>query len=865
MGSYEAADLERQLERAEATLRTLRKALDSNAKAARNSHQLRITLNSIGDGVIATDTEGQVTRMNPAAEVMTGWREAEALGRSFNEVFRIFRDSGGQPQPDLAKDVLRKQRKVHLGPDTLLVARDGRRFRISDSATPIFEPSDGSLRGMVLVFSNVTEAYRLRREASRRERHLSELYDTAPVGIFTSHPDGRALSANQAMAEILDFKSSEEAVAYYDRLGMQLYDDPEDRNKMLSVILAEGVIRGFVFRARTRTGRLRWLQLDAVLTTYSGGEKVINGFVTDVTDRGLERERQLRREEGSRRLIGQIRHLLSSRAENLDHAITRLLSVLGKVCNADRAYLFRLDRTARTMTNTHEWCDDDIEAFRNQLQEQPLDIAPRWSKHLLRGETLKIRRVNDLPESWAKERKLFQSQQIQSIIGIPLVWGGEVCGFAGFEAVREPYVWQDEEIYLLATCAELAFSVLEQQRIEDERATLVKQLREARDHAEAAAQAKDDFLAIMSHEMRTPLNPIMGFVELLRETLEDSQDRQFLDIIEGAAKRQLGLIDSILNYSRLNRGKVTPRFTDFNLMELCEDALAAACPSAGHLDLEIVNGELEEAIPPDLTIRSEPNMLMQVLGNLLHNACKYTEKGSVKLHVGLRIEEDRDPVLCFCVEDSGPGIAREMIERLFEPFTQADTSMSRQFGGAGLGLAICFQITKALLGNIWVESRPGEGARFYVEVPVEYSEAPVASPTTEEGGLQLSRPLNVLVVEDEEDNARYATSVIERAGGKSERATDAGAALDKTREGTFDAILIDYSLPQVDGLELSRKIAGQAGGRNTGTPRILLTADCRDHLADRARLAGLAEVLHKPVSAHRLVEVLDAVSSANKS
>lgn len=849
--------LERRLAEAERTISQLSDALNGDARRLwQNAHQLTLTIESIGDGVITTGLDLRIQRMNATAERMTGWPISDAEGRTLDEIFHTIHAHNRTPRENPAQQVLSAGHRFGLADDIILISRFGKQFHISDSASPIVDPRDGTIHGVVLVFQDRSEAHALRSELETSERHFRELYENAPFGIFTTHVKGYALGVNPAMARILEAPSSAHALAHYRSLQHDLYADPQDREHMLKVLREEKMIRDFLFQARTMKGNFRWLKMDALLSPGDPAQQVIEGFCHDVTLLREEQARRLQREENSRIMLGEMRELLNAPREKANAIVHQLLGRLGELCGADRSYLFRFRSSRGTMTNTHEWCAPGISSHIGELQDMPVADFPCYAKQIMRGETIKITDVRDLPESWAREREIFEAQHIKSLLGIPLFAEGRFFGFAGFDSVQTQRDWNPEESYLLASSADLIVAVLRRAEADLERAELVIQLREARDVAEAANRAKDDFLAIMSHEMRTPLNPIMGFAELMMETTEDPQERGFLEIIRQAAARQLGLIDSILNFSRLNRGAVNPVFSEFCLYEACQDALMAAEPLAHHLTLQMRNGTFHAEVPESMVVYAEQNMLAQILSNLLQNACKYTKDGQVTLHLGLEQRNDQ----CYfqaCVEDTGPGIDTDLQERLFQPFVQADTSLTREFEGAGLGLAICNQLVRTLGGSICVDSEIGLGSRFYVELPVQVtaaSEAQLESVPREE--WRLSHPLHVLIVEDRRDNALYAAAVIQRLGGTSEHVDSGDKAIEVLETKTYDAVLLDIGLPKVDGVEIARRLRRSAGP-NQDIPLVAVTADARISASSADIDAAIDHVLHKPVTPSALLKVLD--------
>lgn len=284
-----------------------------------------------------------------------------------------------------------------------------------------------------------------------------------------------------------------------------------------------------------------------------------------------------------------------------------------------------------------------------------------------------------------------------------------------------------------------------------------QELIHAKEEAEAANAAKDDFLAVMSHEMRTPLNPIIGYADILLQSCNTEPESTYIETIQSAANRQLQLINDILDYMRMYRGKVTPSTEPFNIVDLCELVLFDAKVSANGLELKFENGIHGNPVPHDLSIDSDLMMLRRVLENLVGNACKYTREGSITLSISQDTENTK--LYLIKVEDTGIGIDAETQTRLFDPFSQGESSYTRSYEGAGLGLAICKKLTQILGGEISVESTLKKGSCFTLEMPFQIEEEGFDDHKSRNEAHTLpifSQEFDTLIVEDKPENAQIA-------------------------------------------------------------------------------------------------------------
>lgn len=362
----------------------------------------------------------------------------------------------------------------------------------------------------------------------------------------------------------------------------------------------------------------------------------------------------------------------------------------------------------------------------------------------------------------------------------------------------------------------------------------------ARLEAERASRLKSAFLANMSHEIRTPLNGVLGLTRLLRETKLSGDQEEIVSSLEASGRTLLALVNDILDLSKIESGKIEVVKEPYDLTALIEDLEKAFRPTAERKKLKLI---VENASMP-IGLDGDVVKVRQVLQNLLSNAIKFTRQGEVILRF-----KRLGSVIRFEVQDTGIGIAEEALGRIFRPFEQADSSTSRHHGGSGLGLAICRHLVRAMDGRMDVESRYGEGSTFWFELPFEPAlppavtiSAPVSAPTP------LPQERTLLLVEDNEVNARLVISFLRRRGFVVDLAEDGDRALEIAREKAYDLVLMDIHLPKKDGLETTRDLrAGVAGPAYQKTPIVALTASAIKGERERCLAAGMNDFLTKPI------------------
>jgi len=369
------------------------------------------------------------------------------------------------------------------------------------------------------------------------------------------------------------------------------------------------------------------------------------------------------------------------------------------------------------------------------------------------------------------------------------------------------------------------------------RRLMEQETRAARDRAEAAAAARSSFLANMSHEIRTPMNAIIGFTELLIGTPLADDQRRHLQTVQQASRSLLGLLNDILDTAKLDRGAIELEDLDFSLRELCEQVCATQRLAAENKGLAL---QLEYPAQLQEFYRGDALRLQQVLTNLLGNAVKFTAQGRVCLHV-----QGEPGAIRLIVEDTGIGIAADRLEKIFEPFAQADASMSRRFGGTGLGTTISRQLVELMGGRLRVESSLGEGSRFIVELPLRAGQRLVQQ--THQVLPQLAS-LNILAADDVPQNLELLQLNLQRLGHQVTCVADGQAAVEAFISGHFDLVLMDVQMPLVDGLEASRRIrALEATQQRAPIPIIALTASVLDQDRQAALDAGMNGFASKPL------------------
>jgi len=482
------------------------------------------------------------------------------------------------------------------------------------------------------------------------------------------------------------------------------------------------------------------------------------------------------------------------------------------------------------------------------------DYSSITSGEMQRGLTVVNNDSKTDPRTAADYDRSYAATGERAYVAMPLLREGRWVASL-WASVDEPRVWTREEVALVQAVAERTWTAIEKLRAETEQKRLLESVQEARDAAEKANQLKDEFLATLSHELRNPLNVILGYSELLLRMREIEQSPRLVQMGEALrrnAQSQSQLINDLLDLSRLQRGKISLNQETVSLPAIIDNAVETVRTDAATKGVEIrlhANDQL-------LLVEGDRLRLQQIAWNILNNAVKFTPSGG-RIEIALNNEGER---AAFVVTDTGQGIDPGFLPHVFEMFRQADGSNRRRHGGMGIGLALVRQLVQLHGGTISAESDgPNRGSRFTVRLPLLRETAPLAVSAPAAAELNVFSHTSFLILDDSEDSIAMMKELLKLAGAEVVTATSGVDALRIASENEFDVILSDISMPEMDGFEFLERLRKIDGRQDV--PVIAITGFGRSDDIERAHAAGFYSHLTKPIDLLALTVVLEQLAA----
>jgi PAS domain S-box-containing protein len=788
------------------------------------------------DLLAAVDLDWNVVEVNETVGRRLG-QPAEALvGRSILDLYPP--EFRGQALICLQRLMRGEMESCHMS----LQATDGSRVTVE---TRVAEGSWDCRPALFWTSRDVSDL------AASEEKFAKAFHGSPGLMAISRIEDQRFVDVNDTFLRVLGYTRDEVINRTPEELC--LFQEPEAQRAAGQQVMESGEITGIALQVRTKDGDIRQGEFSAQLIQLEGQTNLLT-VMNDVTKQKRAEETLIRRLAFEDLVVQTTSALYRSESSSLDALLDEILGRVGSFLGLDRACLFRFSPSMERMSNTHEWCREGASSQKENLQDLSVEVFPEWMETLRQNNEIHIPDVSVLSPSWAAEKKFLTSHGIQSALVMPVRAGTRQFGFMCFDSVGVRLEWGTHARTMLRFMAgTLGLTLLRMEQHENLRLASEDASRLAIKAANAN-RAKSEFLANMSHEIRTPMNGVIGMARLLIDTPMTERQRRYAEILRTSAESLMGVINDVLDFSKIEAGRMDIEHVAFSLEDVIGRAIEAFSLRAAEKEIELLCS-IDPNVPGE--VMGDPLRVTQILNNLLSNAVKFTQDGHVVLSVRVVNQATEAVEVEISVRDSGIGMDKTVMSRLFQAFGQADSSMTRKFGGTGLGLVICRNLSKLMNGTISVQSKPGHGSNFILRLPFKVPDNSASRMLPD----RVPEGTRALVVDDSEVARQVLTCMLAGWGVEVQAVASASAALEAlvaadANDTPFDLCLLDRHMPVVDGLEAARLIARLPLSTQ---PRLaMITADEDGESRTQASEAGFGGILVKPFRPSRLFELVQA-------
>jgi PAS domain S-box-containing protein len=762
--------------------------------------------------IMEIDTRGNVTFMNTQGMMTLGFDNNDLThGVSLPELFlpgdldRLMKELSDLTKPG----------QITFG-EYILINKQKRNVSVLFHAGPIIIRN--RVTGYRCVLTDVSKHKDYEQKLSNEKAMLEHLIDAAPEAIVLTDFDGRIMRINKGFTKLFGFEPEDADNRMIDDLVVP--DDlREEAIKIDEVALANG------------TGALETIRKDKLGNRINVSLIASSVISNDQTIAFLGIYRDISREIKSR-LMQEIQYNISTVAlqdSDIFDIYPTIVKEIGKLWNVNNFFIALYNREKDTLT--FPFFADERDHFQETAAKNTLTgWVIRNNKAVLLDEMdiLKIEKTGAIS---------LVGSPCKIWMGVPLKMDDEVIGAICLQDYKAIDAFNNDDLQVFEFIANQIVLTLQRRRMLDNLIT-------ARKRAEEAAFSKQQFMSTMSHEIRTPLNEVIGITNLLYQSSPREDQMEYIKTLRFSANHLLTLVNDILDYNKMEAGKIVFEKTEFDLVSMLEDMKRSYSHRAQEKGISFTVEKADD-LPPSLI--GDPIRLNQILSNLLANAMKFTSEGGVTLKAGVKEQQPGRALLEFSIADTGIGIAMEKLEVIFESYAQASADTTRKYGGTGLGLAICKRLVDLQGGRISVVSEPDKGSVFTFSI--EYSLPATDAKAADQGAADTMKKLTgkrILVAEDNKINFFVANKFLESWGVVVTHVENGSLALEEVNSQEFDLILMDLHMPVMDGIEATRLIRGSSDKKISGIPIVALTAAVMSEAHDKIDNLAINDYVLKP-------------------
>ncbi|MEG3640374.1 response regulator [Magnetococcus sp. PR-3] len=821
----------------------LRRIVLGHNRTLQISSQLETILQATPDAMLTLREDGQILRINHQACELFDMPQDELLGQSVKSLFG--KQSSGESRSELFESLLANDGAIHTV--TMEIHTPSDRYFPAEITSNVTVSEQGTYR--LLIIRDVSERRRYEEALKASEKRFRRAVIQSPAPIMLHASDGEVLEISQSWTHITGYTHA--AIPTIERWAGRAH--PEESQNVIDGIRNlhrhKGQQHEGEFTIRTQEGSQRiWDFSSAPLGELPDGRRAVISMAVDITDR-KQAEQERNQAHNAQVVINRLLKIAlqpMSFTEQLQSALSEVLS-LPWLTLLDKGGLFIYDEETQKLT---------LSAHHN-LEPILLQSCNKVGLgHCLCGQAAEQRQTIYASHVDERHHIHYPGMADHGHYAVPILSRNTLLGVL-ILYLNPGHCASDEELRYIEIIGQTLAGLIERRKLDDA-------LHQAKEQAEAANQAKSDFLANMSHEIRTPLNAVLGLGHLLENTPLNAKQTDYLTKINASAQSLLGVINDVLDFSKIESGKLILESTEFRLDDVLDQLSNILSVKAEEKGLELLF-HICDKVPRNLI--GDPLRLSQVLINLGTNAVKFTERGEVVISADTVVEDGEHITLTFSVRDTGIGLSDDQLDYLFQSFSQADSSTTRKYGGSGLGLAICRQLSTLMGGEIWAESKPEIGSTFTFTADFKLPK--------DEGrwcivpGPEV-RGKKVLVVDDNSTAREILSEFLNSMGfvvGTAASGPEALQTLAKAShqgDSPYDVVCMDWKMPDMNGLQAIEKMRDDKAITQPAAC-IMVSAYGREEMREQVEAGGVDTFLSKPVTPSILLDaILDTFAGTSE-